>query len=302
MLELDVVSKAFGARRALDAVSLAVRRGELLALLGHNGAGKSTLFACVLGLLRLSGGDIRVGGVSVRRDPRRARVGVGSILAPAFYEYLSGWDNLRVLTSYAGRVSPADMEATVALVGLADRIHDRVRVYSHGMRRRLAFAQALLPRPELLLLDEYETGLDAEGVVELRELVLALNREHGMTVVVSSHQPTGIAVRCERVYAGPWSALDGDATAVRLDLDDWRRAAPILAHAGARVAPEGVAVLAPDTDVADLVAALVAGGVRVRAVEPVRATPEERYRRALRGGVRELDDAALPPVARAAAR
>src|SRR5688572_7170787 len=164
MIAFDDVAKTFGERRALDGVSFEVRRGEVLGLLGHNGAGKSTLFGLTLGLLRFTRGDICVDGVSVRQHARRARRNVGSVLAPAFYDYLSGRDNLRILASYSGGVVPAELAAVVRLVGLEERIDDPVRQYSHGMRRRLALAQALLPRPALLLLDEWEAGLDPEGV------------------------------------------------------------------------------------------------------------------------------------------
>jgi ABC-2 type transport system ATP-binding protein len=304
MIRVDRVSKAFGARLALDSVSLAVQRGEVLALLGHNGAGKSTLFALILGLLQLTSGDISVHGTSVRRHPRRARRGIGSVLAPAFYEYLSGWDNLRVLTSYSGPVADADMVAVVHSVGLGDRIHDRVCVYSHGMRRRLALAQALLPRPDVLLLDEWETGLDPEGMRELQALVLRLNRDEGMTVVVSSHQPAGVVPVADRVailrqgrliFAGRWTDLDGGVSAVRLDLDDWARAAPALERLGAKIGVDHVVALAPSCNVADVVAALVRVDVRVRAVEPIGGTAEDRYLRALARATTAARDAAVSP-------
>lgn len=296
MIQVDRVSKAFGARLALDAISLEVRRGEVLALLGHNGAGKSTLFALILGLLHLTSGDIRVQGTSVRRHARRARRGIGSVLAPAFYEYLSGWDNLRTLTSYSAPAPRAEMLAAVRAVGLADRIHDRVRVYSHGMRRRLALAQALLPRPDILLLDEWETGLDPEGMRDLQALVMRLHHDEGMTVVVSSHQPIGVAKVADRVailrqgrlvFAGRWAELDEGAATVRLDLDDWERATPVLQRVGARPDGDRVVTLPSGVDVADVVAALVTAGVRVRAVEPIGRTAEDRYLRAL---------AAAPPA------
>jgi ABC-2 type transport system ATP-binding protein len=290
MITLERVSKAFGDRLALDAVSLEVPRGGRLALLGHNGAGKSTLFALILGLRRLTDGDIRVDGVSVRARPRAARRGIGSVLAPAFYEYLSGWDNLRILTSYSGGVPRPDMERVVGLVGLGDRIHDRVRTYSHGMRRRLALAQALLPRPTVLLLDEWEAGLDPHGMRDLRDLLLGLNRQHGMTVVVSSHQPSGLDGFADRVailragrlaFAGPWRDLDAGSPLVRLVLDDWERATPVLRRLGAERRSAGSVALAAGAAVADLVAALVGAGVRVTAVEPIERSAEEIYRDAL---------------------
>lgn len=290
MIEFDRVSKRFGTQCALDDVSFGVARGEAVALLGHNGAGKSTLFTIVLGLRRATAGDVRVDGVSVRADPRRARRAVGSVLAPAFYEYLSGWDNLRILSAYSGAVSTAELRGAVRFVGLAERIDDRVGTYSHGMRRRLALAQALVPRPDLLLLDEWEAGLDPEGIVQMRALLARLHREDGMTLLLSSHQPSGVDALCERVvvlrrgrlaFAGRWSELGADATVVRLDVDDRERARATAERLGAACGDDGLVTLARGADVADLVAALVAAGVRVRAVEPVGLSAEARYLRAV---------------------
>lgn len=291
MIAFDGVVKTFGERRALDGVSFEVRRGEILGLLGHNGAGKSTLFGVTLGLLHLSGGDILVDGVSVRRDARRARANVGSVLAPAFYEYLSGRDNLRLLASYSERrVAAAEIDAVVALVGLGERIDERVRRYSHGMRRRLALAQALLPRPELLLLDEWEAGLDPEGVIEMRELVVRLNREHGMTVVMSSHQPAAMHGMGERlailregrlVFLGAWTELEDGAPTFVLEVDDWLRAGTVLDALGARRGAGDHVTMAPGSDVADMVAALVRTGVRVRGVRSASSSADALVARVL---------------------
>ncbi len=286
MIAIDGVSKTFGARCALDGVSFEVGRGEIVAMLGHNGAGKTTLFALMLGLLRFTAGDIVVDGVSVRAHPRAARRRIGSVVAPAFYEYLSGWDNLRILAGYSAPVPHADLAAAARFVGLGDRIHDRVRVYSHGMRRRLALAQALVPRPDVLLLDEWETGLDPEGVRDMRALILRLNREHGLTIVLTSHQPAGLDGLCERiailrdgrlVFGGPWRDLDTGAPVVRITVDDWTRADATVRALGATLDPEGLVTLPVGGTVADLVAALVGVGVRIAAVEPVRASVEELY-------------------------
>ncbi|MEO6029969.1 MAG: ABC transporter ATP-binding protein [Candidatus Binatia bacterium] len=290
MIAIDGVSKIFGDRRALDAISFDVARGEILAILGHNGAGKTTLFALMLGLLRLSAGDIVVDSVSVRAQPREARRRIGSVVAPAFYEYLSGWDNLRILASYSAPVAHAELAAAARFVGLTDRLHDRVRVYSHGMRRRLALAQALVPRPAVLLLDEWETGLDPEGVRDMRALILRLNQEHGITIVLTSHQPAGLDGLCERIaimrdgrllFVGPWRDLDTGAPAVRLAVDDWMRARDAMRALGASIGANGVVTLPTGGAIADLVAALVGCGVRVESVEPVRANVEELYFRAL---------------------
>lgn len=290
MIELDRVSKRFGVHQALDDVSFDVGRGEALALLGHNGAGKSTLFAIVLGLRRATAGDVRVSGISVRADPRGARRRIGSVLAPAFYEYLSGWDNLRVITAYSGAITHAELRAAVRFVGLDERIHDRVGAYSHGMRRRLALAQALVPRPDVLLLDEWEAGLDPEGIAQMRALLRRLNREDGITLLVSSHRPSGVDELCERVailrrgrlaFVGRWSELDDGAPVVRLDVDDLARARAVAARLGTAIDADGCVALGAGVDAADLVAALVQDGVRVRAVEPLRLSAEDRYLRAV---------------------
>ena len=264
--------------------------GEIFGLLGHNGAGKSTTFGLLLGHLHPSGGEAFVNGVSVQRDRSRALARVGAIFeTPAFYDYLSGWRNLRMFTALSGRVPPAELEEAVRFVGLEKRIHDPVRVYSHGMRQRLALAQALLPSPELILLDEPAEGLDPEGIHEMRELILRLNRERGLTVVLSSHLLAEVEQTCSRVailnqgrlvFQGHWQDLASDEARYRLELDDWPRAAPLIAACGGRLveaAGERRVTLPPDRDVADLVAALVRAGLRVRAVELIRQNLEEIY-------------------------
>jgi ABC-2 type transport system ATP-binding protein len=269
-------------------VSFEVRRGEMLAVVGHNGAGKSTLLALVVGLIRPTHGDVFVRGVSVRRAPARARRGIGSMLTPAFHDYLSGWDNLCLLTSYSGIVPPAEILDMVAFVGLADRIHDPLGTYSHGMRARLALAQALLPLPDVVLLDEPEEGLDPEGIREMRMAIRRINRDRGVTVVMVSHQLTGDDQTCDRMailergrlaFLGGWSDVDARPS-VRLELDDWERARPLLERMGASVTSEGRVVLGSEQGVADIVAALVGAGVRVHAAEPARRTLEELYVRA----------------------
>jgi ABC-2 type transport system ATP-binding protein len=288
IIVFDAVSKTFGDQTALDAVSLEVQAGEILAVVGHNGAGKSTMLALIVGLLRPTKGDVFVRGISVRRDPTRARRGIGSVLGPAFHDYLSGWDNLRLLTSYSAPVAPAEMLEVVTFVGLTERIRDPVRTYSHGMRARLALAQALLPLPEVLLLDEPEEGLDPEGTRDMRMAIRRINRERGVTVVLASHQLTGGDQTCDRMallehgrlaFLGGWSAVDARAS-VRLELDDWETARPLLERMGVSIAADGRVVLGVEHDVADVLAVLVRAGVRVQAAEPARRTLEELYVRA----------------------
>ncbi len=290
MLEVDGLRKSFRGRVALEGLSLSVSRGEIFGLLGHNGAGKSTTFGLILGHLHADAGDARIRGVSVRTDRLRALRGVGAIFeTPAFYEYLSGWTNLRILAAYSGRVDLSELERAVGLVGLTERIHDPVRVYSHGMRQRLALAQALVPAPEFILLDEPTEGLDPEGIHEIRNLILRLNAGFGLTVVLSSHMLSEVEALCGRIailnrgkliFQGPWSDLSGDCGRFRMEVSDVALAARTVAEIGMTLAPErdGALILCVgDGDIADAVAAMVGVGVRVRAVEPVRRNLEQIY-------------------------
>ena len=200
VVEVESVTKRWSTGRlALDAVSLQLRQGEILGLLGHNGAGKSTLMGILLGMVRPDAGSVRVAGHCIERDKVAALGRVGAIYeAPAFYDYLTGMQNLRALTALSGWWKPREVERVVAMVGLSQRVHHRVGTYSHGMRQRLALAQALLPMPKCLLLDEPTDGLDPEGIVEWRELLLRLRAEHGLSILLNSHLLSEVAQLCDR--------------------------------------------------------------------------------------------------------
>jgi ABC-2 type transport system ATP-binding protein len=284
MVRLENLSKSFHRRPALENLSLEIARGEIFGLLGHNGAGKSTTFGLTLGHLYPDAGEAFIGGVSVQRDRDRALARTGAIFeTPAFYEYLSGWHNLRFFVSLGGWVSDARFREIIGLVRLEERIHDPVRTYSHGMRQRLALAQALLPNPEFVLLDEPTEGLDPEGIFEMRELIRRLRDEQGLTVLLSSHLLTEVEQLCDRVailhrgrlvFCGNWKSGDPRWD---VEVDDWGLARPVLDAAGAAEVAPGRITLPAGADMADVVAALVRVGVRVRAVTPVRASLEDFY-------------------------
>lgn len=200
MIRIDRLSKTFRGARAVDDVSLAVGAGEILGVLGPNGAGKSTLLGMLLGLVRPERGEVFIRNVSVQRDRARALRGVGATFETAgCHAHLSGWQNLALLAAWSGGASAADVARAAAFVGLSDRIHDRAGTYSRGMRLRLAIAQALVPRPDLVVLDEPLEGLDPAGIRDLRGLVARLRDEWGATVVLSSHLLTEVERMCDRV-------------------------------------------------------------------------------------------------------
>ena len=200
MIQLRQVTKKFGGRLAVDDLSLDVPRGEIFGLLGHNGAGKSTAIGMMLGQVWPTSGDVKLCGHDVTTDRRHALQRVGAIFeAPVFYDYLSAWRNLEILTSYTAPASPARLREVIDWVGLTGRERSKVQTYSHGMRARLALAQALLPQPELLILDEPSDGLDPEGIHEMRHTIQRLRRELGLTILLSSHLLNEVEQLCTRI-------------------------------------------------------------------------------------------------------
>lgn len=283
MVRIDQITKKFRGRPALFPLTLEIRRGEIFGLLGHNGAGKSTTFGIMLGQVHPDGGDVYYGEYSVSKMRSRALRRVGAIFeAPAFHEYLSGKLNLRYFASLTGPVTESRLNEIIGLVGLVERINDPVRTYSHGMRQRLALAQALLPDPEFLLLDEPSEGLDPEGIREMREMILRLREERGLTVILSSHLLAEVEQICDRVailnqgklvYCGAWQETALTKPRYLLEVDDWEKARAVLKPFGSLQET----FLSTECDIAEAVRALVEAGLRVRGVQQVKVSLEDFY-------------------------
>ena len=249
ILEASHLSKSFGGKPALRDLSFTVRRGEIFGLLGHNGAGKSTALGIFLGMVEPDGGEARIGGASVQRKRARALRQAGAIFeSPAFYDYLSGMDNLKVLMSYSGGFDAEAALRVVEEVNLGDRIHSRVSTYSHGMRQRLALAQALLPEPKLLLLDEPTDGLDPEGIKWFRDFILRLREERGMTVLFNSHLLSEVEQMCDRVaivrqgrkvYDGRLEGIADEEMTLEIEADPVELARACYGRLGGRELAEG---------------------------------------------------------------
>jgi ABC-2 type transport system ATP-binding protein len=242
MIELQNLSKKFGGRLAVDRLTLHVPPGEIFGLLGHNGAGKSTAIGMMLGQVWPTSGAVKICGHDIAASRRLALQKVGAIFeAPVFYDYLSGWRNLEILSHYTARCSPARIREVIAWVGLSGRERGAVKTYSHGMRARLALAQALLPQPELLILDEPGDGLDPEGIHEMRQTILRLRRELGLTILLSSHLLSEMQQLCTRIAVLNQGRIVFDGTMadtrkaggwVRLRTANFAQAAAILLEDG----------------------------------------------------------------------
>lgn len=200
-LTLDQVSKRFGRVRAVDCLSLQVEPGQMAGFLGPNGAGKSTTLYMIPRLVRPTTGHINIFGVDIWKDYKRAIRAVGiTVETPAFYEYLSGRKNLELCARLLGNVSPREIDEILERIGLVERQHDRVRVYSTGMKQRLGIGRALLGRPRLLILDEPTNGMDPEGTNEVLSFLRGRVRNEGLTIFISSHLMSEIEEFCDTVF------------------------------------------------------------------------------------------------------
>jgi len=188
VLQTHGLSKKFGKRWAAKNLNLEVYRGDVFCFLGPNGAGKSTTIRMILTLLTPSAGSIEIFGMDLHkhRSAVLSRV-CGIVEKPDFYLYLSACKNLEILGSMTRRVQKEEIMEALEVVGLASRAFEKVKTFSHGMKQRLGIAQALLTKPQLIILDEPTTGLDPQGMKEVRGLVKELATERGMTIFLSSH-------------------------------------------------------------------------------------------------------------------
>lgn len=194
------VTKVIKGRTIIDNISFKVNKGEVFGFLGPNGAGKTTTIRMIVGLIDITAGDILIGGKSIKTNFEDAVRHVGAIVEnPEMYKFLSGYQNLIHYARMVKGITNEKIDETVKLVGLSDRIHDKVKTYSLGMRQRLGLAQCLLHDPKVLILDEPTNGLDPAGIREIRDYIRLLAREKNMAVIVSSHILSEMEMMCDRI-------------------------------------------------------------------------------------------------------
>jgi ABC-2 type transport system ATP-binding protein len=284
-----------GPRWAVRGLDLSVPTGTIYGLLGRNGAGKTTTLRVLLGLVRADEGRALVQGMSVPQQLPSIMGEIGSVVdGPRLHPTFSGRRNLEVL-GRLHRISRTRIDETLAIVDLADRAREPLSSYSTGMRQRLAVAAALLTKPTLLILDEPTNGLDPGGVVALRDLLRSLNEDHGVTILLSSHQLTEVARLCHRlaiVHAGevraegtPRTLLSsqpaGGDVVVRLPADIGKQAAET---GGARLRSAGLTcdlqdrqIIVTAAAVRDVVQAVATTGVAVDGIEPAQPSLESVF-------------------------
>ena len=281
------VTKRIGSKTLIDRLTLDIPRGQVYGFLGPNGAGKTTTIRMMVGLMSISEGDILIEGASIKERFEEASSHVGAIVEnPEMYKFLTGYQNLLHYARMSPGVTKERIWEAVERVGMQNRIHDKVKTYSLGMRQRLGVAQAILHRPKLLVLDEPTNGLDPQGIRELRDYLRALAREEGTTVFVSSHLLSEMELMCDTVAVIQQGRLvdvkslhpeaaEGRALETAFDVSDPQRAAALIE--GGHLEGGRLIVSADRKAVAEINAKLVMAGIDVYAIQAVTRSLEDQF-------------------------
>jgi ABC-2 type transport system ATP-binding protein len=291
IIEISHLAKHYGSFHAVRDLNLTVEQGDVYGFLGPNGAGKSTTIRMMMSLIRPTSGDIRIFGQSLNEHRSEILRRVGAIVErPDFYNYLSARRNLELLGRLSGAdVSKANVNRVLGIVGLGERAESKVKTFSHGMKQRLGLAQALIHNPDLIVLDEPSTGLDPQGMVDMRDLILELAHDHKKTVFLSSHILPEVELTANRmviinrgktiIEGSVQELLNAGRLKVTIETTDVPRALEVL-----RATPDGewiqsstdqeIIIMLNRQDIPPAVAALATAGVPLRAVTPVRSLEE----------------------------
>lgn len=284
IIEVKHLAKRFGTFDAVKDVSFTVNKGDVFGFLGPNGAGKSTTIRCMLSLIKPNSGEVLLFGKSLTTHREEILRRVGSIIEkPDFYKYLSAEKNLEIFARISGvDSSRMDIYKMLEFVGLSGREKDKVGGFSHGMKQRLGIAQTLLHNPDLIILDEPTTGLDPQGIIDIRKLILQLRSEHNKTVLLSSHQLSEIEIISNRmvIINHGVTVVEGEVTdllnaqdlVVKMEVDDPAAAIAIIAADFKKIAVQQTDgnILEISTDklqIPELTKALTARDVRIFSIE-----------------------------------
>ena len=302
VLEVKGVKKKLGKREIIKGLDLSVNEGEIFGFLGPNGAGKTTTIRMLVGLISPNEGEIVVCGKSVLSEKEQALKNVGAVVEnPELYKYLSGRENLMQIARIR-KVSKEEVEELIDLVGLKDRIDDKVRKYSLGMKQRLGLATALIGNPKLLILDEPTNGLDPSGIIDFRDVVKKAARERGMAVFISSHILSEVQNLCDRVAfinnGVIKSVEDIHDNSMETELDSLtlvvssnkEQAIKVLKDIGfvnsSTVIDEEIHIIVETGKTTELLKVLLKNNVLVEEIYKNRKGLEQRYMELVEGGIR----------------
>lgn len=288
IIEIKSLTKDFKDLRAVNNLNLSVFKGDVFGFLGPNGAGKSTTIRMLLSLIKPTSGSINLFGKSLTADRIDILKRIGAIVEkPDFYGYLSAYKNLEILGKLSGKdITKNRIMEVLELVGLEKRFKSKVKTFSHGMKQRLGLAQSLLHDPELIILDEPTTGLDPQGMKEIRDLIIHLSREKGKTLFLSSHilyEVELVANRMIIINKGTTKVegyvkdlLNAKKLKVSFEVDDEQKVKELISQSGWKEKFESnsknIFIFSLENEeIAQLNKYLVENGVSVSAVVPTRS-------------------------------
>lgn len=236
------LKKSYGKHEVLKGINLDINKGDIFGLIGRNGAGKTTIFKMILGLSDFKEGTLQIGDGTLAEGRKK----IGFFVGCDFFSYLSGHDNLEYYRQLKNIHDKGEVDRVLKIVGL-DIAKGPVKTYSLGMHQRLGIANALLGNPEILILDEPTNGLDPQGIADVRNLVQTLNKEYGMTIIISSHilgELQNTAHRFGIVNNGTIAKIISQedlmtkGKSVRIEVDDLDKAKEVLSNAGVKILSE----------------------------------------------------------------
>ncbi|MBS6504016.1 MAG: ABC transporter ATP-binding protein [Clostridium sp.] len=300
VLEVKGLKKKLGKREIIKDISFSVEEGEIFGFLGPNGAGKTTTIRMLVGLINPNGGSISICGHDLKNDTEKALKEVGAVVEnPELYKYLSGRENLMQIARIRN-IPKTQVDETIKLVGLENRIDDKVRKYSLGMKQRLGLAASLLSNPKLLILDEPTNGLDPSGILDFREVVKKAAKERGMAVFISSHILSEVQHLCDRVafinhgtiksvenVMNESMETDTDIICLKLLQEiDTNKLLSIDYINSARKTDDGIEIILLSNKTPELIKYLVNSNYDVQEVFKIRKGLEQRYMELVEGGIR----------------
>jgi ABC-2 type transport system ATP-binding protein len=200
VITVSNLTKSFRGRIVVDKLCFDANEGDILGLLGPNGAGKTTTIRMILNLIKRDSGEVIINGFDTAAEAKKALSSVGCTLEiPSFYDYLTGYENLKLIANLYDNVDEARIQEALDIVGLSERAEDKVKTYSNGMRQRLGIARAILNRPKLVILDEPTNGLDPQGMKFIYDLIRKLSSEEKITFIISSHLLHDVEQICNKI-------------------------------------------------------------------------------------------------------
>ncbi len=288
VIEINSLTKDFKELRAVNNLNLTVFKGDVFGFLGPNGAGKSTTIRMLLSLIKPSEGSINIFNKSLKENRIDILKRIGAIVEkPDFYGYLSAYKNLEILGKISGHnISRSRIMETLELVGLDKRFKSKVKTFSHGMKQRLGLAQALLHDPDLIILDEPTTGLDPQGMKEIRELIIYLSKEKGKTIFLSTHILSEIELVANRmiiINKGTTKVeglvkdlLDSNKSKVTFKVDNQELTRNIISTSAWAKKLDSITgydfiFLLDNNEISELIKYLIDNGVKINAVVPERS-------------------------------